>query len=548
MAFETRFYPELIRDYTSQGYWTNISLGDYFRRNLHDYPDKIAVADGQRELTYRELGALVERIAAGLIRAGIRPTQRIAIQLPNSIEFVAMFEAIALIGAVIVPVVPIYRNWEVKYILQATGAVGIVVPREMGGFDYVKMITDISQEVPDLKRVWAVGLEETRDDFIVPYGELTGQQVDSNARRQIDEIKPDPNQPVLFEITSGTEANPKVVMQTHNTMTPLDWYCPMTADDRVLALLPLCHSFGSCMGPYVVLNKCGGTLILSPSTFNPGELLELGERYRATVFLGVPAHYTALLHHPDLAKRDLSSIRFMFAAGSLLPAENVRKYKELVGCDFVNVFGMSETCCGPATKVGDPIEVIANTIGRSPHPAVEIEVFKEDRKTPASPGEQGELAQRGPHIFAGYYNDPVRTSSCFNEEGWLFTGDLAILREDGNLVIAGRKKDIIVRGGRNISPEELENVLYENPKVLEAAAVGMPDPELGERVCLYVALKPGMTLTMEEILEQFKTKQMANFKMPERLELVEALPRTPTGKVRKNHLRDWIADKLKQAQ
>ncbi|TDA67528.1 MAG: hypothetical protein D9V47_10735 [Clostridia bacterium] len=545
MAIQTRFTPELITEYTEKGWWPNITLGQYFRRNVARFPDKLAVADGERGLTYKEFGELVDRLATGLVNAGIRRYDRVAVQLPNSIEFLAAFQAIALVGGVIVPVVPIYRHWEVTYILNKSRAKGIIVLENMGGFNYVEMLKEIRSEVSHLEHAWVIGLSQPQEGF-TPYEDLIKDPINAEIEAVIQENQPDPNDPVVMNFTSGTEANPKAPMYTHNTMSCLGWYWPLVSDDRVLALLPLCHSFGGGMGPFEVLNQHGGTLIVSPRAFNPAELVSLGEKYKATVYIGVPAHYNAVLNLPDIDKRDFSSVRFLFSAGSSLPAETVRRFKELTGCNFINVFGMSETCCGPSTSLDDPLEVPANTIGRSPHPALEVKIFRDDRKTECEIGEPGELAQRGPHIFAGYFEDPELTARAFNQEGWFFTGDMAMRREDGNLVIVGRKKDIIVRGGRNISPEELENVVYENPKVFEVAAVAMPDPQLGEKVCLYVVPKPGETITYEEILEQFRVKKMANYKMPERIEIIEALPRTPTGKIRKNVLRDMIRDKLQK--
>lgn len=554
MAIETRLTPALIAEYVSKGYWTDVTVGERFDRIVQTFPQKTAILDTQRSITYADFGRLVDRLSVGLHKLGIRRGDRVTAQLPNRVEALAAYFAVAKIGAVLCPVVPYYRGAEVRYILEHSESIAFILPDTFGGFDYVRMLQEIRPGLPDLRHVIIVG--EAIPPGAIAFQELTAEQSGASSTlapaetpaRQPAALKPDANDPLVLMFTSGTEAAPKAPIWTHNTIHNCMSYNAgfgFTEKDTLLCLAPAYHAFGLAVGCNVILSEIGATCVWMDS-FDPEEALRLIERERITVALGVPPQLMALLNHPSLKKYDLSSLRIFITGAAPMPSEGIKRLRAEVGCSFITLWGASESVAGPITRADDPPELAATTVGRAGSPAVELAVFDEKRENILPTGQPGEMAVRGPFVHVGYFRDPELTKRCFHPDGWFFTGDSVVIDERGYVSFVSRIKDIINRGGEKISPREVEEHLYAHPKVLAVAVVGMPDPRLGERNCVYIVPRPGQTVTLEEIVSFLLDRGLAKVKLPERLELVESLPLTASGKVRKIALRQDVARKLEQ--
>lgn len=548
---QNRLTPELIAGYTAKGYWSDVTAGERLDRMVARFSQKTAIVDARRRTTYAEFGNLVDRLALGLDRLGIKRGDRITAQLPNWIETQAAYFAAAKIGAVLCPVVPHYRASEVRYILGKSESIAFMLPDTYAGFDYLNMLEQIRPDVPSLQHVIVLGQEKPQGavsfhDLIDGVGE-DGQLTPAEKAR-LSSLRPDANDPVVLMFTSGTEAAPKAPIWTHNTAHSVVAYNSSwcyTDKDVLLSLAPICHAFGMIVGCQVILAEMGASVVWMDA-FDPEEAMRLVERERATVVLGVPAHLMSIVNHPNLKKYDLSSIRFFNTGGAAMPAEGIKRIKAEVGCGFITQWGASESVGGPVTRPDDPPELAATTIGRAAGPAVEIAIFDESRQNILPAGQPGEMAIRGPFVHAGYFKDPDLTQRAFHPDGWFFTGDSVVMDDRGYISFVSRIKDIINRGGEKISPIEIEEHLYAHPKVLSAVMIGMPDPRLGERNCVYVIARPGETITLDEITRFLQERGLAKVKLPERLELVDSFPMSPTGKVRKDILRQWVAEKLKQ--
>ncbi|MDP2727449.1 MAG: AMP-binding protein, partial [Dehalococcoidia bacterium] len=443
-------------------------------------------------------------------------------------------------------VVPYYRGAEVRYILESSESVAVAIPGKFGGFDYTQMIAELKPGLPHLKHVIVAG--DSVPSGAVSLDEIMDRPLEAEYPPDyLQQFHPKGYDVSALVYTSGTESAPKAPIWTYNSTHNSRWFneaWKITDSETVLNLAPIFHALGLTEAGYVTPMLVGARMVMMDA-FNPEEALRLIQQEKANVLLGVPPQLISILNHPSLGQWDLSSLRLVTASGGPTPGEIIRQLKERIGCNFIAFWGMTECVSGMATRLDDPIEVPCNTIGGPTAPAVEMRVYSEDRSRVLPPGQPGEMAVRGPQVFGGYYKDPERTREVFNEEGWFFTGDSVIVREDGNICFAGRKKDIINRGGEKISPREVEELLFTYPKVLNVAVVGMPDHRLGEKSCAYIIPKDGATITFEEVVNFLKEKKIATFKLPERVEVVESLPMTASGKIKKNVLRDDISSKLR---
>jgi non-ribosomal peptide synthetase component E (peptide arylation enzyme) len=554
-----------VAEYTAKGYWSDVTVGERLDRMVTAYPNKTAIVDARQRVTYGEFSRLVNHLAQGLHSLGIKRGDRVTAQLPNRVEALALYFAVAKIGAVLCPVVPYYRAAEVRYILERSDSVAIIVPDTFGGFDYLNMIQEIRPSLPTLQHVIVVG--ERVPAGMVSFRELVAGQrkaepspaqaaavrwgfpsQGTSPAAQLAALRPDANGPLALMFTSGTEAAPKAPIWTHNTIHNCMVYNSgwgFTESDVLLCLAPAYHAFGLAVGCHVILAEVGATCVWMDA-FDPEEALRLVEQERATVVVGVPPQLMAILNHPNLKRYDLSSLRIFNTAAAPMPAEGIRRLRAEVGCGFVTLWGASESVGGPITRVDDPPELAATTVGRPATEAVEIVVFDERREKILPAGQMGEMAIRGPFVHVGYFKDPELTRQSFHPDGWFFTGDSVVMDERGYITFVSRIKDIINRGGEKISPREVEEYLYAHPKVLAVAMVGMPDPRLGERNCVYIVPRPGETITLEEIVSFLQERGLAKVKLPERLEVVDNLPLTASGKVRKNVLRQDIARRLQE--
>jgi acyl-CoA synthetase (AMP-forming)/AMP-acid ligase II len=495
------------------------------------HPGKVAVVDDRKSTTYGELAVMADRIAGLLQGWGIQPGEVVAIQLPNLAEACAADLAVATLGAICLPYPVLYRHNEVRSLLARSGAVACLCARQLRDFDYVAMLDDLRPDVPALRHVAALGEPADGADSIDAVLAAPGPPPPR------PHVGVGPHDPARILVTSGTEAAPKMVLYSHAAIgggigNILGALRP-GADTRFLLLPPLSTGFGS-LGTFAGLARFGVTLVVT-SGFDPAGVIKLIERERITHLLAVPT-MLAMMLAAGAGDTDLSSLQVVGSFGAAMSEDRVRATLDMFGCRFVNGYGCSD---GAVCLTGwdDPPEKIAATVGRPSPATTEIRILGEDgAELPAR--EVGEICARGPMSPLGYLNSPELDARYRFDGGWVRTGDLGFLDADGYLHITGRKKDIIVRGGYNISPAETEAALCKHPAIAEAACVAYPDERLGERMCAFVVLVPGADAPTLQGVEDFLLADgLARIKLPERLEVIDAMPLNPTGKILKRVLR-----------
>ena len=508
------------------------TVGSLLLANLRDNPDKEALVFRDQRLTYRQLGEKVDRLAEAFTRLGIKKGDKVAVDLPNWPEFVFCYFAITRIGAVMVMVNTRYRSSEVRHILRDSDSIAVVVPVEFDSFRYLPMMRELRPELPLLRHVIAVGECSDSDDAL-----RFDRLLEDSSGNPVVEAQIDPVEDLaLIMYTSGTTGTPKGAMITHFNLVknsevnsvPYEF----TPDDVFLVLVPASHIIGLFCLTSVFLSHAKVILV---DVFKAEPVLQIIERERVTVQHAVPTIFT--LELANAAKYDISSLRTGMMAGASCPPELLRR---LIGLGFqVHVgFGMTETAGGLMnTTFSDDLEARTQTVGK-PVEGVEVK-FVDDNRRELPPGQPGEMAIRSYGRMKGYYKNPQATEAAIDAEGWFYTGDLGYLDERGYVRIVGRKKEMIIRGGFNIYPAEVEGLLYTHPKVLEVAIVGVPDSVLGEKSCACIRPRDGAELTEEEVKE-FCRGKLADFKVPDYVRFMESFPLTPTGKIYKVGLREEI--------
>jgi acyl-CoA synthetase (AMP-forming)/AMP-acid ligase II len=479
------------------------------------------------------------------LRLGIKKEDRVSVQLPNCPEFVYFLYALARIGAVMNPINSPLRHREVEYIVGHAGSVAMVIPSEFRRFDFTQMMAELAPKLPQLKHIIVTG--ERMPSGMVSLQEMLEQRLEEEYPPDyLQQFRPDSNDVALFIYTSGTTGFPKGVMHTYNTLVAsarcicdsLDF--DKDGNDVNFVFPPYAHFGGYCCGPWA--SAIYGSTLLIQDIFDPEEAQRLIEQERVTRFTAVPAFLVSLMDVLDPSQHDLSSPKAFIVGSDITPSEVLKRFVVDLGYGSSNMYALAEVAPVTYVRLKEPLEVALTTVG-SAAPGMELRVI-DDKGQDVPFGVSGEVICRGPCMFVGYYKDPVKTKESFTEDGWFLTGDRGILSQEGKLTILGRIKDLIIRGGENIAPAEIEELLLFHPKVANVGVVGMPDRRLRERVCAYVIPKPGEKITLEELVSFLADKGVAKFKFPERLEIVDSLPLTPTGKVRRFLLRDDIAKKL----
>jgi 2,3-dihydroxybenzoate-AMP ligase len=536
---------DVARRYRERGHWRGTTLGDALQRSFAANADRVAVVDGARRVTYAELGRLCDRLALHFVERGIAQGAPVVFQLPNVLEFVVAYVACLRTGAIPLTCLPAHRQAEIGYLGRFTEAAAWLIPSEFRGFDHVAMAEALRPSLPSLRHVFVAG--ERAGGDMTRLADLLDDPIEQRMNpSRLDGVRPQPSDVAVFQLSGGTTGLPKVIPRTHDDYLYNSLAFAAATDlDRngvILLSVPIAHNFPlACPGVQGAL-LLGSRTVLAPSP-DAETVLALVERERATWIPAVPATVIGWLNSPRRAAHDLSSIRSLCVGGSRLNPEPARAVLGAFGRVLVQVFGMAEgLLC--ATRRDDPEEVVVETQGRPVSPDDEIRVVDEDDKD-VPPGHVGELICRGPYTIRGYYRAAEHNRSAFTEDGFYRTGDMVRLHRSGNLVVEGRRKDLINRGGEKISAEEVENLLLSHPAVLNAAVVAMPDPVLGERACAYVIPRPGTEPTLAELTRFLsEDKRIARFKLPERLELRDRLPMTAVGKVSKRDLREEIATTL----
>jgi 2,3-dihydroxybenzoate-AMP ligase len=525
------FPPEFARRYRERGYWQDRSLAQEFAAVFARYADRVALVDGEREYTYRDVDGSSTRLALNLLALGLKPLDRVVLTLPNVAEFVFLYFALQKIGAIPIAALATHRYAEVSQFVRIAQAAACFYPERQSDFEFEPMMRRVSEESPCLRH--RVSLGELRAliarEPTLPEAELA-------------KIRIDPVDPCIFQLSGGTTGVPKLIPRTHNDYAynskTAAAVCGVTGDSVLLLALPIAHNLPlACPGIQGYFFN-GGKVVLSPTT-RPEEMLPLAAKHRVTHIKVVPALLVRLINSPGIGRHDLSSVKVIQSGGQRMQPEVRLRTRQLIPGVFVQEnFGMSEGMLF-FVRADDPEEVKLETCGRPVCPDDEVRLCDDDgREVP--PGEVGELTCRGPYTLRGYFGVPEYNARQFTADGFYRSGDLMRLHPSGNYVVEGRKKDLINRGAEKISAEEIENLILQHPAVQNVACVPVPDPNLGEKMCACVILRPGATLTLKALVDFLMGKEIAKFKLPERLEVFRDFPVSTFGKVSKKALAEMV--------
>ncbi|HCE0017284.1 TPA: medium-chain fatty-acid--CoA ligase [Escherichia coli] len=527
--------------YRQQGLWGDASLADYWQQTARAMPDKIAVVDNHgASYTYSALDHAASCLANWMLAKGIESGDRIAFQLPGWCEFTVIYLACLKIGAVSVPLLPSWREAELVWVLNKCQAKMFFAPTLFKQTRPVDLILPLQNQLPQLQQIVGV------DKLAPATSSLSLSQIIADNTPLTTAITTHGDELAAVLFTSGTEGLPKGVMLTHNNILASERaYCArlnLTWQDVFMMPAPLGHATGFLHGvtaPFLI-----GARSVLLDIFTPDACLALLEQQRCTCMLGATPFVYDLLNLLEKQPADLSALRFFLCGGTTIPKKVARECQQR-GIKLLSVYGSTESSPHAVVNLDDPLSRFMHTDGYAAA-GVEIKVVDDARKT-LPPGCEGEEVSRGPNVFMGYFDEPELTARALDEEGWYYSGDLCRMDEAGYIKITGRKKDIIVRGGENISSREVEDILLQHPKIHDACVVAMPDERLGERSCAYVVLKaPHHSLSLEEVVAFFSRKRVAKYKYPEHIVVIEKLPRTASGKIQKFLLRKDIMRRLTQ--
>ena len=536
------------------------TIGVHFDRAAGRWRDRAALIVRHQDIrwSYGELRARVDAFAAGLLALGLAPGDRIGIWSPNNSEWAITQFATAKAGLILVNINPAYRLSELEYVLNKVGCKALVTADKFKGSDYVAMLREIAPEIdrstpgrleakrlPSLTTLIRIGRGETRGCY--PFDEVLrmgrarhlAALEERASRLQFDD-------PINIQFTSGTTGAPKGATLTHHNILNNGFFIGeamrLTDRDRICIPVPLYHCFGMVLGNLACITH-GAAMVYPSEGFDPLATLETVAAERCTVLYGVPTMFIAELGHPEFRRFDLTSLRTGIMAGSPCPIEVMRRCVSEMNMREVTIaYGMTETSpVSTQTSCDDPLERRVSTVGRV-HPHVEIKIVDGDGRV-VPPGTPGEFCTRGYSVMLGYWDDPEKTAESIDRAGWMHTGDLATIDEDGYCNIVGRIKDMVIRGGENVYPREVEEFLFRHPKIEAVQVVGVPDAKYGEELCAWVKLKAGARATAEEI-QTFCKGQIAHYKIPRYIRFVDGFPMTVTGKVQKFVMREEMTKEL----
>lgn len=527
-------------------WWPGFTLGDMLDKTADLYPNKEVLVDDRVRLTYAELRASVDKLAVGMIHLGIEKGDTVLLQLPNWAEFVYSYFALQKIGSIPVLLISGYLQLEVSHLGQLTEATAWIVPDKYRKIDYTTFIGEVKKENPQLKYVISVRASGEDGNFTVSLESLMDRELSADDRQKLAARRPEPTDVAHILPSGGTTGLPKGIPRTHN-----DYICnlghvaksgEMCADDIWLLTVPVGHNLALLVGTTGSV-FVGGKLVLLDST-RVGDICSAIQQERVTFMPIVPSLLKRIIDSEEMEQYDLSSLKKLSAGGEASTPELIRSVDKKLGCTYINEFGMSEGLL-LRTRPHYDVETICNSVGRSCCPYDQVKILdSEGQEQP--PNTDGELSAKGPSIFAGYLKNPEENKKSFTADGFFRTGDMARMDEAGNIRITGRIKDIIIRGGENISPVQVEELLLSHPGIADAAVIGVPDKELGERVCAYVQPVPGVTLDPEEIKAFMEGKGASKLLIPERFEFIDALPMTEAGKHDKKALREGIKQRTQK--
>ncbi|MEW6266268.1 MAG: AMP-binding protein [Thermodesulfobacteriota bacterium] len=532
---------QMIESYTARGYWGSMTLGDYLDHHAAYTPDKEALVDVKTRVTYGRFKLVTDRIALKLLELGLRPGDRLGLQTPNWVEYFYVRFACAKMGAIPVPFIYSVREHEIEGTMADVEAAAFAFCTDFHDFDYLEMVERLRPKLPRLEHLICIGprtgagminLREIIEDEIekrYPPGHLL-------------KFHPGANDIDILMSTSGSTARPKIVLRTPNVFISLGHHIVQRAgmgpDEIVLAVAPVNQGTGYSVA--VVASLIVGCKNVLLERFIPEEALRLIQREKATMAVGVPAQMIKIMNSPSFDQYDLKTLRLFYHAGAPLPPDAAAGFARKCGCRLMEAYGALDGGTPVHTLLDDPPERIYHTVGKA-CPGMELKIF-DDQNRELPPGEVGEVVYKGPTCAVGLYNNP---DHAYDPDGWFHSGDLGVLDEEGYLKIVGRKKDIIIRGGQNISPKEIEDVLINHPLVKEISVVKMPDQVLGEKACAFVVPREGAAVRLEDLTEFLLARNFAKYKLPERVENVTEIPLLPNGKVNKKALEAEIEHKLR---
>jgi fatty-acyl-CoA synthase len=520
-------------------------LGDTIGENLdaavRRFPDRPALVDvpAGRRWSYAELAADVDALALGLLAAGVTVGDRVGIWAPNCAEWVLTQYATAKVGAILVNINPAYRTSELEFVLNQSAARLLVAAQRLKTSDYAAMIAEVRPRCAALEQVVLLGTGEW-DALLV-----TGRRADRGALGAIELSADDP---INIQYTSGTTGFPKGATLSHHNILNNGYFvgelCHYTHEDKICIPVPFYHCFGMVMGNLAATSH-GAAMVIPAPSFDPVATLEAVQAERCTSLYGVPTMFIADLAVPDFGRFDLSSLRTGIMAGSPCPVEVMKQVIDRMGMSEVSIcYGMTETSpVSTQTRVDDSIERRVATVGRA-GPHIEVKVIDPATGRAVPRGTPGELCTRGYSVMLGYWRQPDKTAEVIDAARWMHTGDLAVMDDDGYLSITGRIKDMVIRGGENIYPREVEEFLYTHPDILDAQVIGVPDAKYGEELMAWVRMRPGATPLTADALREFCLGKLAHYKIPRYVHITDEFPMTVTGKVRKVEMRERSAEIL----
>jgi 2,3-dihydroxybenzoate-AMP ligase len=536
------FPPEFAKSYREKGYWLDKSLAQEYKIVFGRYANRIALIDRDRSLTYAELDRMSCNLALNLLQIGLRPLDRVVVQLPNVAEFVILYIALQKMGGIPIAALIPHRYTEISQFAELSGATACVVPDQLGDFDYCNMVGRIRQKNPSLRHGIVLGPPRNGFHSLMELIEKPSSMPASS----LEEIKIDPTDPAIFQLSGGTTGIPKLIPRTHNDYAynskMASKVCAVGENSILLVILPIAHNLPlACPGIQGFLFN-GGRVVLSTSA-KPEDVFALIEKHGVTHIKVVPALLIRLLHDAAVSRYNLSSLKMIQSGGQSMLPEVRALSKKLIPSAFVQEnFGMSEGLI-MFVRLDDPEDVARETVGRPVSPDDEVRLLDDDDREVF--GEQvGELCCRGPYTLRGYFGVPEYNARTFTTDGFYRSGDLMRRHPSGNYVVEGRKKDLINRGGEKISAEEIENLILSHPAVKNVACVPVPDPVLGERMCACILLRENAALNFDELKNFLLGKEIAKYKLPERLEIMQDFPLSPFGKVSKKSLTEMISKKM----
>jgi fatty-acyl-CoA synthase len=512
------------------------TIGTNFERTAQAHPDVEALVEvvTGRRWTYAELNDEIDRTAAGLIGLGVEKGERVGIWAPNCAEWTIVQYAAAKIGAILVNINPAYRTHELAYVLEQSGVRTLIAATSFKSSDYRAMVDEVRPGCRALRDVLFLGTYEW-----TALHQQQGVAVDA-VRDRMAQL--DTGDPINIQYTSGTTGFPKGATLSHRNILNNGYFATelinLGPQDRLCIPVPFYHCFGMVMGN-LGCTAHGTTMVIPAPGFDPGLTLAAIEQERCTGVYGVPTMFIAMLGHPDFANTDLSSLRTGIMAGSVCPVEVMKRcVADMNMAEVAIAYGMTETSpVSCQTLIDDDLERRTASIGRA-HPHVEVKIVDPGSGETLDRGETGEFCTRGYSVMLGYWEDDAKTAEAIDAEGWMHTGDLAVMREDGYCNVVGRIKDMVIRGGENVYPREIEEFLYTHPDIEDAQVVGVPDEKYGEEICAWIRMKAGRAALDADAVRSFARNKLAHYKIPRYVHVVDEFPMTVTGKVRKVEMRE----------